>query len=136
MTVPQLGSLPARGEQLLLRVLPHRLQHAEPACFVVQGKERFVDQGAHLIEHGEASRFRRRHHLLSTVEGEAVGEDRQPSQHDALRFAQQVMAPVDERTQRLLPAQSGAGAAGEQREAVVQPRGDCLDRQGAHAGRS
>ena len=44
-------------------------------------------------------------------------------------FGQQVVAPVDQRAQRLLARQRGAAAAGQQPEAVVQPRGDLLRRK-------
>ena len=45
---------------------------------------------------------------------------------------EQVVAPVHQRPQRLLAAQGGAAAAGQQPEAVVQPDGDLLDGQRPH----
>ena len=49
--------------------------------------------------------------------------------------SQEVVAPVDQRAQRLLARQRGAVAAGQQPEAIVQALGDLLDRQRAHARR-
>ena len=52
-----------------------------------------------------------------------------------LRLGQQVVAPVERRPQRLLARQRRPAAAGQQPEAVVQPRGDLLDRQRPHPRR-
>ena len=51
----------------------------------------------------------------------------------ALLVVEQVVAPVDQRAQRLLARQRRAIAAGQQTEAIGQPRRDLLDRQRAHA---
>ena len=64
----------------------------------------------------------------SSLQGEAAGEDRQPSQHCALLFAQEVETPIKGCSQRLLARQRHAGTAGEKLEAIVQMGTDLLDR--------
>ena len=61
----------------------------------------------------------------------AAGEDREPLGERALGVGQQVPAPVDDRAQRAVARQRGAAAAGEQPEAVVEPRGELVERQRA-----
>ena len=73
--------------------------------------------------------------LLDPFEPEPAGEHREAPEQAPLVVVEQVVAPVERRAQRLLARQRGAAAAGEQAEAVVEPRGDLLDRQRARPAR-
>ena len=75
------------------------------------------------------------HDRLGRLQRPAAGEHRQPPQQRPLRLGEQVVAPVDQRPQRLLAGQRRAAAAGQQPEAVVQPRRDLLHRQRLHPRR-
>ena len=66
---------------------------------------------------------------------EAVVEDREPAQRLALGLGEQVPRPVDDRDQRLVPVGRAAVAAAQQREPVVEPAVDVLDRHHPHLGR-
>ena len=68
-------------------------------------------------------------HVLGRLQREAVDEGRQPAQQSALGVGQQVVAPVDGRSQRLVTRQLGAVTAAEHTKAVIQPRGDLFGRQ-------
>ncbi len=57
-------------------------------------------------------------------------EDRQPVEHALLGIRQELVAPVDGGAQCLLPLLGGAGAGGEQGEAMREPLGDLDRRQG------
>ena len=62
-------------------------------------------------------------------------EHRQSREKRSLVDGQQLVAPVDQRVERLLPRQCGAASAGEQAKAVVQAREHPLERHGPDAGR-
>ena len=66
---------------------------------------------------------------------EAVVEDREPAQRPALVLGEQVPRPVDDRHQGLVPVGRAAVAAAQQREPVVEPPVDVLDRHHPHLGR-
>ena len=121
-----------RGE-LLLCVLTHRLEHPVARRFGVDLDERFVDQGGHEVEHVVRGDRAAGGHRFGRVEREAAGECCQPREHGLLGGIEQVVAPVDQRAQRLLSRQARPGAAREELEAVVQTLGDRFDRQRAHA---
>ena len=65
-------------------------------------------------------------HVLGRLQREAIDEDRQPAQQPALGFGQQVVAPVDRRSQGLVTRQLGAGTAAEHTTAVIESGGDLL----------
>ena len=65
----------------------------------------------------------------------AAGEDRQARQHHALGFGQELVAPVERRSQGLMPRHCRAMAAGEERETVVEPGRDALYPKGRGAPR-
>ena len=110
--------------------LAHRLEHpvAHRAAGVEHGEQRLVDERAHVVERVVTE------HGIRAVEREAVVEDRQPAQRATLGVAQQVPRPVDDREQGLVPVGRGAVAAAQQREPVVEPPVDVLDRHRAHPG--
>ena len=130
------GIVAAFGE-LAACVLANRVEH-EIACAVVaflERHERLVDQGAEQVEHVEArqrlaaaDRFRR-------GEIEAVDEDAEPVEHDLLVLLEQLVRPVDQRAQRLLPLLVDARSSGEKLVAVLEAGVDVGDGQRAHARR-
>ena len=61
---------------------------------------------------------------LDSVEFAAADEDRQAAKQAPLVIEEEVVAPVHDRSQGLLARQRRAGAAGEQREAVVESLGE------------
>ena len=70
-----------------------------------------------------------RRHGARGVQREWAGEDREATQQLTLRLAQQLIAPVECRTQRPMPGQRGTAATCQQRETIVQSARDLLDAQ-------
>src|SRR5205823_1920329 len=68
---------------------------------------------------------------LHVLEGAAAGEDGESLRQGLLGFGAEVVAPVDEGAQGLLPGQRRAAAGGEEAEAVVQALRDLLRRERA-----
>ena len=114
-------------------VLAHRLQQPVARCAVARlgQHQRLVHQRVSRSSTPSPSIAVAGADRLGRLERPAPGEDRQPPEQRALRLAEQVVAPVDQRAQRLLARQGRPAAAGQQPEAVVQPGGDLLDRQRA-----
>src|SRR5439155_9224617 len=73
-------------------------------------------------------------HLLGGLQGPPATEHGESSQDGPFFFGQQVVRPVDERLQRLLPGQGRAAAPGEEAEPVVETIEDLVYRQRAEAG--
>ena len=57
----------------------------------------------------------------------------QPREQQLVVLRQQVVGPVDERTQRLLPLEQHPAAAGQQLVAILEPCVDVGDRERAHS---
>ena len=116
------------------RVLSHRLQQAVAGArlAVFDENERLVDQRAEQVEHREALEALAGSHLLRQVERPAAGEYGQPAQQLALVLLEQLIAPVDRRSQRLLARQRASRPAGQQAEAIGERRGDLLDGHQPH----
>src|SRR5207244_2238916 len=74
-------------------------------------------------------------HRFDRLEVEGRGEDAEPAEEHALGVVEQLVAPLDRREQRLLPREGGAGAAGQQPAAVVEPVGEPLERERPDARR-
>ncbi len=64
----------------------------------------------------------------------AANEDGQPGEQAPLVVEEEVVAPVHDRPQRLLAGQRGAGAAGQQREAVAESLVQRGQGEGSKAG--
>ena len=62
------------------------------------------------------------------IEGRPLADDTDGL--DAV-FGEEVMAPIDGLAQRLVPRNGDPARAGEQPEAIIEPRGNLLHRQGA-----
>ena len=99
---------------------PRRRPAASERCRPAPRGGRATSHGRAVVADGR--RALRRH---------AAGEDREPLGERALGVGQQVPAPVDDGAQRAVARQRGAAAAGEQPEAVVEPRGDLSARHRA-----
>ena len=117
-------------------VLPQRLELGEPglATGVGGGDEGLVDQPAEHVEDLAGRHLVVGADRLGGGQLAAAGEHRQPGEQAAFVLEQQVVAPVHHRPQGLLAGQGGAGAPGEQPEAVVEPFGHGGQRQRAEAG--
>ena len=63
-----------------------------------------------------------------------TGEHGEPFEHALLVVEQQLVAPVDDGPQRLLPRQGGARPAGEQTEPIVESGGELFEREGSGPG--
>ncbi len=83
--------------------------------------KRFRDQVRHAIDDRHRRDFVTRHDHARGLQCEAPGEDRQPAQHHALGFGQQLVAPVKCPSQGLMARQCGAAAPGKEPETVVEP---------------
>ena len=64
-----------------------------------------------------------------------AGEDGEPLEHAALVVEEQVVAPLDDRAEGLLPRERGAGAARQQAEPIVEPGRELLHRDDPVRGR-
>ena len=110
--------------EFLARVVANRFQHAVAHAFValVGHHQRLVDQRCHEVEHvGRLQRLGTAD-LLGGLEVETADEHGQPAQHRSLGRVEQVVGPVDQRTQRLLTLQQHPAASGQQPVAILQPR--------------
>ena len=122
----------ARVVQLLRGVLADRLQHPVPGRRSgYRDDQRLLDQCGEHVER----RVARTAHPRRRVLGRAAGEDRQPPRQRALGFVEQVPAPVDDRTQGLVPRRSRPRAVREQPEPVAEAAADLVDRERAQASR-
>ena len=117
-------------------VVANRFQHPVARVRGVEADERLVDEGGQAIENTCAVPSPVGAHGLGSAERPAAGEDREPRQQRTFGRSEQVVAPVDQCTQRLLALRRTARAAAQEVEVVVQARCDGFDRQGADPRRS
>ena len=61
---------------------------------------------------------------LDRVQREAADEDRQAAEERLFAVVEQLVAPIDRRTQGPVPGDRGPAAVAQQAEAVFQPRSD------------
>ena len=102
---------------------------------LVGDDEALVDESADEVEHlGGVDVAARGHDRLGGFEGERSGEHAESPERGLLGFVEAVVAPVDRGGQGLLAGHHGAGAAGQQPEAVVELGGDALGGQLPAAG--
>src|SRR3981081_2889249 len=134
-------SLPKRGrftrvDQLLACVLADRLEHrvSRGAAELVHHHERLVDEMREQIKDGRAVDAFTGTDSLRRLEGPTPDKDGYSPKQDTLRVVQQVVAPVNERAQRLLSRDHGSTATGEEPESVVEPPGNLSDRENSDPG--
>ena len=120
----------ATGFQLLQPILAHRLQHAEARLALdslLLAQQTLVDQRGHAGE--DIERPIRTRHRLRRLDRAAAGKDRQPAEEDLLLRGEQIVAPGDGIAHRLLACRQGAGAARQERQALLQPLQQGLRRE-------
>ena len=114
----------ARRLKPLARVLADRLQHREPLVGVAQ--EALVDERLEGVEIDLR-------HLLGRLERGAAPEDGEPGEEGLLRGCQQLVAPVDGCAEGALAFGQISGAAGQKRQALLEPLEDLPGRECLHA---
>jgi hypothetical protein len=120
------------GGELLVGVLPERLEH--PVAHGVVGAalgrhQRLVEEPGQVGRHAVERQRRRPADAFGRLEIEAAAEAGEPGEKHALGRLEQVVAPVDGRTQRLMPWHPAAGAP-EEREARVEAASDLVGGEG------
>src|SRR6185369_16193238 len=118
------------------RELADRLQHAVTRGGLVQRQdehEALADQRADRLDRIEVVRTTLDEYLRR-LEGESAGEHAELAKQALLDRLHQVIAPGDRRAQRLLPFGQVPRAAGQQRQAVLQPREQARRREHRQAG--
>ena len=108
----------AAGRQLLQRVGAHGLQHAPPAALPVRARQQaLVGQPADQVGQGRGVAVGR--DGAGRVQVEPADEHAQPAEHRPFVVVEHVMAPADDRPQRMV-ARVRTAAAGQQAQPVVQ----------------
>jgi hypothetical protein len=127
----------AGGVELVVRVRARRLEQPVTRRVVVRLRrdERLVDERLQQIEDVEFIAPVDRTDRRRTVERKAIDEHAQAPEECALPLVEEIVAPVDERVERLLPGHRVAAAAGEHAEAFVEPVVQLLGAQQLHACR-
>src|SRR5262249_48951080 len=121
----------SRFQQPIPRILPHRLQQPIPplALPLFIEDERLLYQAPEQVQHPPlyppARRFCRLQSPPSREDGEAT-------QQGLRRSRQEIVAPIDECSQRLLPGQRRATAAREETKHIVESLVQLLYREGLH----
>ena len=75
------------------------------------------------------------HTAFGRFERPSTDEHAETPEHDPFGLFEQVIAPIDQSPQRLLPRERRLIARPQQPKAIVQPRGDVVDGHRAHARR-
>ena len=121
--------------QLLARVLANGLEHqvARAVVAFLEHHQRFLDQRLQQVEHVLAGDRLHATHHFGRGEIEAANEHAEPVEHDLLFGRKQLVRPVDQRAQGLLPFLQDARAAGQQLVAVLQAGIDVGDGERADA---
>ena len=129
----------AHVHEPIARVLPDRLQHVIPRLFRGLGDdERAVHQACQAVQRIHPVRRGAvcdRHDVGRRVEAPGGSEHREPGQQAPIVIREQVPAPVDESSQRLLARERPSPASGEQAETIAQASCDLTDGEDGHPGR-
>src|SRR5207253_791137 len=115
----------ASGFEPLERVLANRAEHVEARLSfqtLTFAKQALVHERCELVE-------RRAADDLSRFEGAAARKTGEVYEQDLLARREEVIAPVDRCSKRLLSCGRLAGAAGQQRQALPQSRQQRLRRE-------
>ena len=118
------------GGEALAGVGADRLQHPQPGGRVrvlAAHEQALGDEPVERVEAGAGDR-------LGRLDGGAAGEHREAREARLLVVAEQRVAPVDRRAQRLLAGGRVAGAGAERGERGVQALGDLAGREQPAAG--
>ena len=114
-------------DELFLGVLAYRIQQPVAVAVLVGDHQRFLDEGDQQIDHIVLGDRLPGADELHRAERPAAGEDRQPREQRLFRRIEQVVAPVDQRPQRLVPRQLGTAAGRQQAKALVEQTHDLVD---------
>ncbi len=124
-----------RFHEFFARITPNRFEHEIPRVVLRRpghGDERFIYQKAEQIDDLPRRQRIAGAHGFDGLERASLREDGQPAKQGALRFGEQIMAPVDQGTECLLARHRGAAAGGEQMKPIVQPLDDLLEGEQAN----
>ena len=123
--------------QLLASVLADRVEHEVARAVVAfhEHHERLLDQRLQQVEHVLAGERLDAAHGFGRGEIETADEYAKPVEHDLLFGREQLVRPVDEGAQGLLPLLQDARAAGQKLVAVLQAGIDVGDGERADARR-
>src|ERR1700733_13174151 len=123
--------------ELFERISAGRFEQAiaYPLAPAVCSQKRFRDEVRNAIDDLRRRNLMIRRYRTRGLQCEAASEDCQATQHHALRFGQQLVAPVKRRSQCLMTWHCRAMAAREQPETVVEPARKALYSKGRDARR-
>src|ERR1700693_161055 len=109
--------------ELLERIISGGFEQAIAYCRAasVRSHERFRDQVRNAIDDVQRRNRVNCYYRTRSLQREAASEDCQATQQHALGFGQQLVAPVERRSQCLMTGQCGPAAAREEPEPVVEP---------------
>ncbi len=114
-----------RSSQRVGGELANRLQH--PVAPVREANEALVHQRLERVEVGITD-------VLGRLQRAAAREDGEPGEQPLLLLCQQVVGPLDRRSQRPLALGEIARSAGQQRQAMLEPFEDLRRGEGLDAG--
>ncbi len=123
--------------ELLAGEVTHRVEHAEPALAVDVGERdhRGVDQARQRRRNRAAIEVFVGTHRFGDVQRPTSGEDRESAKQNTVIVVEQVVAPLQRSTQRLVMWDGRRAAEREQMEAVADAVGDLVDGQRARQPR-
>jgi hypothetical protein len=107
--------------------LPHRLEHPVSPALSIEDDQRLFDQLRQDVEQCAPLRLARAAHRFRSFERETSRENGKTPEEHALLVVQELVAPVDQRTQCLLARERGLVVASQQAEPVVEARRDVFD---------
>ena len=133
--MPSYGVGLAALDQPLQCKQPRRLQHPVARDDVTFGNDkRFLDQCTEMLQDvPTVDSLFIFCDLLGGLEREASGEDTQATQDDLLGGCQQLVAPLERRSQRLVTAQRSPPTPGKNVEALIELVAQAFDTQQRHA---
>jgi hypothetical protein len=127
----------AAGQQLVARIGPGSIEQAIAYLCIIEisRDERFHHQIGKAIEEVRWPDIRPGCDRARCFEVERSSEDRQAAQNDTFKLGQQVVAPVECRSQCLVPGQRRPSPTRQQIEAIIDTGGQFLDSKRGGAGR-
>ncbi|HLW12350.1 MAG TPA: hypothetical protein VKU81_06600 [Casimicrobiaceae bacterium] len=117
----------------LCRIFTNCFQHPVVRVVHLHHHQRFFHESRHEVEHVRPIEIIAGGDRFRGFECKVARKNRKPPEQHALWLRQQLVAPVDQRAQRLLPRERCAVAARQQPETVIQAGGNGLDSDRAHA---
>jgi len=109
---------------------------ASDAVHILLGYQRLVDQRGQNFQHLACQHVLEGADPADIFQGKSAGEDAQAPQHGLLDCRQQLVAPVDGVSKRLMTRQRNPRASRKQTETVTKTFEDLLDRENPCSDRS